>query len=116
MQVLENQRELGLTFITMSRLADGAGCGIEEKRAIIGFAVVVAGGAEAQRKHKNQKRRGEWPPGRLDIGRVKGRQVRTPLVVYADPRRPGRVDSEAAEDECRYRRLHPPGIAAQRRA
>src|SRR5258708_24385964 len=114
--VLQDEGKLRFAPVAVPGLADTAGDGVEEKRAVVGFAVIVAGRAKAQREDENQERGGEWPPRRLDVGGVKRREVRSPLVVRAGPRCPRRVDREAAEHEGGERGRDPPGIATQRRA
>src|SRR5437764_15248845 len=114
MRVLENQREAGLAVVVVPRLAHRASDRVEEKCAVVGFTVVVAGRAEAQREDENQKRGRERPPRGLDIGGVKGREVWSPFVVDAGPRGPRRIDREAAQDERSQRRPDPPGVASQR--
>src|SRR5206468_7563196 len=47
---------------------------------------------------------------------VTGVQTCALPILRPGPCRPGGVDGEAAEHECRKRRRHPPGIAPQRRA
>src|SRR6266403_1323777 len=86
MDILEDKRKSGLAAIVAARgFADGAGGRVQEKRAVVGFAVVVAGGAKAQRANKNEERRREWPPVMqgIDERRIKRREVRAPLVIPA---------------------------------
>src|SRR5438094_5831801 len=112
-QVLKSERKLGLTFVSVSGLADATGDGIEEKRPVVGFAIVVAGGAEGAGENQNQKGGRKRPPRRLDQRRVERREVRSPFVVAVDPRGPCRVNAEAAEDQRRECGRDPPGVAAQ---
>src|SRR5439155_1093350 len=114
--VLEDEGERRLAPIAVPWLAHRTGYGVEEEGPIVGLAVVVARQPEAEREDENQKRRRERPPRRPQQWRIEGREVRAPLVVRPGPCRPGGVDGEAAEHECRKRRRHPPGIAPQRRA
>ena len=58
MDVLKDKGKRRLAAIlAVRRFPDRAGRGIEEKRAVVGFAVVVARSAKAQRAGKNQERR-----------------------------------------------------------
>ena len=98
-QVLKNERKLGLTLVTVAWLADGAGHGIEEEGPVVGLAIVVAGGAKGAGKNQDQECGRERPPRRLEQGRVERREIRSPFVVAVDPGGPGCVDPEAAEDE-----------------
>src|SRR3989475_9491778 len=96
MHVLENEGKPGLAFVAVSRFTDGAGHRVEEERPIVGLAVVVTGRAEAQREDEDQECRREGPPRRLDEWGVERRKIRSPLVVCAGPRRPRRINGEAA--------------------
>src|SRR5437879_12218725 len=116
MDILQNEREPSLPLIAVPRLADAAGDRVEEKRAIVGHPVVVASRPESERENENQKRGRERPPRRPDIGGVKRREVRSPLVVRTGPGCPRRVNRETAEHEGGERGRDPPGIATQRRA
>src|SRR5258708_3287411 len=76
MDILKNEgKSRFAAIIPARRFTDGAGGGIEEKRAVVRFAVVVARSAKAQRASKNQERGREWPPAmlRVDERRVEGR-------------------------------------------
>src|SRR5205823_11072781 len=110
------ERKPGLAVVAVARLSHGTGDRVEEKRAIVGRAVVIAGRAEAEREDQDQEGRREGKPRRIEERRVERRQVRSPLVVLADPGRPRGVDAEAAEHERREQWRHPPGIAPLRRA
>src|SRR5213594_1241008 len=114
--VLENEGESGFTVVTVSRLADAAGDGVEEKRPVVCLAIVVARRAESARENENQKCGGEGPPGGLDQRRVERRQVRAPLVVDVDPGCPRRIDGKTAQYEGRKGRSNPPRIASKGRA
>ncbi len=58
MDVLQDKGKCRLAAIlAVRRFPDRAGRWIEEKRAVVGFAVVVARSAKAQRAGKNQERR-----------------------------------------------------------
>src|SRR5882757_7626581 len=58
MNILQDERERRFAAIVFANggFADGAGRRIEKKGAIVGFAVVVAGGAKAERSAENEKR------------------------------------------------------------
>src|SRR5258705_2856202 len=116
MQVLKNERKLGLTLVPVARLTDGAGGRIEEEGPVVGLAIVVAGDAKGAGKNQDQECGRERPPSRLDQRRVERGEVRPPLIVPADPGGPGGVDAEAAEDQRRERGSDPPRVAAQRGA
>src|SRR5206468_13027563 len=111
LDVLENKLKPRLALVTVARLSHGAGDRVEETRAIVGLAVVIADRAEAEWEDQDEEGRREGKPRRIEERRVERRQVRSPLVVLADPGRPRGVDAEAAEHERRKRRRHPPGIA-----
>src|SRR3989442_69398 len=86
MAILEDKRKSGFAAIVAARgFADGAGGRVQEKRAVVGFAVVVARGPKAQRANKNEESRGEWPPVMqgIDERRIERREVRAPLVILA---------------------------------
>src|SRR5712664_3338702 len=86
MNILEDEGKSRFAAIVAARgFADGA-CGwVQEKRTVVGFAVVVARGAKAQRANKNEERRREWPPVMqgIDERRIKRREVRAPLIILA---------------------------------
>src|SRR5436190_19527390 len=112
--VLDDEREFRFALVAVARLADRARNRIEEKRAVVCFAVVVTGGAEAEREDEDEECGRKRPPSGVDERRIKGRQVGTPLKAAIDPGRPRRVNAEAAEDQCGERGGDPPGVAAQR--
>src|ERR1700676_3053331 len=57
MHILQNKRKGGFAAIfAVGRFANGTRGRIEKKCAVIGFAVVVTGGAKSQRTHQHQKR------------------------------------------------------------
>src|ERR1051325_10999779 len=112
MQVLQNEGKPGLAVVVVAWLADGTGDWVEEERAVVRLAVVVARRPEREREDEDQKRGRQRPPVRLDQRRIKRREVGAPLEVVADPCRPGRVEAEAAEDQGRQPGSNPPGVAA----
>src|SRR2546427_5896760 len=116
-------------------LAERASRTRAEERAVVGLAIVIAGGAERAREHENQEGgrrreergppRGPRPePGVLQRSgsggvrideqerRVERRQVRLVIVVRALERCPGGVHHEAAQAENGEERPHPPAIGA----
>src|SRR5215831_11577613 len=82
MDVLQNQREPGLATVLVAQLAHRTRRRIQEERAVVGLAVVIAGNAEAQGDAQNQQSRRKRPPVvlRIDQWGIKGREIRTPLV------------------------------------
>src|SRR6266436_8168360 len=116
MDILEDKRKCCFAAIVAARgFADGAGGRVQEKRAVVGFAVVVARGAKAQRANKNEQRRREWPPVMqgIDERRIKRREVRAPLVILAFKGAQCGINAETAEHNDDGENLDPPGIAAQ---
>src|SRR6266481_1125887 len=68
MDILEDERKRGFpAIIAAGRLANGTSGRIEEKRAVVRFAVIVAGRAKAERSSENQQCRREWPPVMLRV-------------------------------------------------
>lgn len=59
MNILKNERKTSFAFVVLAevRFTDSTGRRIEEEGAVVGFAVVVASGTEAERSAKNQQRR-----------------------------------------------------------
>src|SRR5260370_32972379 len=102
-------------IIPARRFTNGAGRGIEEKRAVVGFAVVVARSAKAQRASKNQERRGEWPPVmlRVDERRIERRQIRSPGIVGIFEGAKRGIDAKATEHNNNGENLDPPRVSAQ---
>src|SRR5437588_11482464 len=67
MEILQNERKARLPTVTMRmRLADRASRWIEKERAVISFAIVIAGGAKPERRPQNQDSRRQRPPLWLD--------------------------------------------------
>src|SRR2546422_907024 len=97
------------------RFTDGAGGRVEEKRAVVGFAVVVARSAKAQRANENQQCWRERPPAmlRVDERRIKGREIRSPGIVGIFEGAERGVSAKTAEHNNHREDLHPPGVAAQ---
>src|SRR6476619_3335491 len=55
MKILQDERKAGLAaIIAMRRLTHGAARRIQKECAVIGFAIVVTGHAEAQRERQDQ--------------------------------------------------------------
>jgi hypothetical protein len=117
--VLQDEGERRLPAIAAPRrFPDGARGRIEEERAVISLAVVVARRAEPEGAHEDQKRRRKRPPAMfgIDQRRVERREIGPPLVVAAFERADRRVDGERSENEHDRRDLDPPGIAPERRS
>ena len=123
--VVEDQRQPGLTGVGLVRLGDGARRRAQPERAVVGLAVVVAGHPEAQREDQDdQRRRQRQPAERLaevrgavdavaEARRVERREVRLGEVVRAHERPPGRVDDERREHHEGGQRVEPPPVGPQ---
>src|SRR5262249_48703124 len=99
-QVLQDQRERGFPPVTgAAELGHGARRWIEEIRAVVSLAIVVASSAEEDRGQKNQEGGGEGEPIHLDERRVERRQVAAYLVVVPLIRRPVRVADQHRKQE-----------------
>src|SRR6266404_6309312 len=100
MQVLQDEGKLCLAAVGAPfALADGAGRRIEEERAIVCLAIVVAGGAKAERTAQDEQGRGKRPVAVMDVDerRIKRREVRSPLKIGALERPQRGVEAEAAQ-------------------
>src|SRR5207244_3028735 len=63
MHVLQDEgKSCFAAIIASSRFTDGAGGGVEEKRAVIGFTVRAAGGPKAKKAKEDQKGWGQRAP------------------------------------------------------
>src|SRR5205823_4658320 len=52
--ILQNERKGGFTFVVaFAAFINSAGRWIEKKSAVVGFAIVVAGGSKSQRSRQN---------------------------------------------------------------
>src|SRR5271168_2505845 len=113
MQVLQDKRKFRFARIGALALANAAGGRIEEKGAVISLAVVVAGGAKAQRSGENQKSGRKRPPMMewVNQRRIEGGKVRSPLVETALECAECRVNSKPAENNDDGKYLQPPGVA-----
>ena len=117
MQVLEDERELELAAVALALdLAHRAGGRIAEERPVVGLAVVVAGGAEAERRPQDQDGGRDRPPRGLEERRVEGREIVSELVVIALEGGPGGIETEQPEPDRLGQRLGPPGVLALGRA
>ena len=127
-QVLDEQRPLGLAAVFVARLADGAGGRVGPERLVVGAAVVVAGHPEREREDQDQHRRRvaderdrPGPPPRAEdrvrriaeqLRRIQRREVVAVVVVLALQQRPRHVDDEGREHDEGGERHRPPQIAA----
>src|SRR5262245_31707804 len=102
----------------MAALANGAGRRVQEERAVVGLAIVVAGDAESERTRQDQQGGRECPPAVawIDERRIERREVGPPLVVSTLERPEGGIDSEEAEHENDRDELEPPGVPPLRGA
>src|ERR1051326_992553 len=115
MNILQDEREAGFAAIVAVRaLTHGAGRRIEEESAIVSFAIVVAGHAEAKRENQNQQRRRPVPPAKVEQRRVKRREVRIGPEKFSFEGAERGVDAKAAEQDDDGNCLGPPSVAAQR--
>src|SRR5258708_5906160 len=89
--ILENERKPGLALVAVPRLADAAGHGVKEEGAVVGFAVVVAGGAESARGNEDQKGGRQRPPRRLDPRPAERPEIQSPFLRPLDPGPPRRA-------------------------
>ncbi len=125
--VLQDERETRLAGVPTVGLGHGAGGRRQPERPVVRLAVVVAGGAEAEREDQDDERGGELEPGeRLtevrrpgdavvrEAGRVERRDVRGGVVVRAGERPPRRVDHECREHHERRERREPPAVLPER--
>src|ERR1700730_1992129 len=80
--VLQNERKFRLALVVPLSFAYRASRRVQEKRAIVGLAVVIAGSAKGQRSAENQQRRRKFPPTMMLINqrRIKWREIRSPLI------------------------------------
>src|SRR6476646_6658902 len=118
MSVLQDERETGFAaIVAICRLTHRARRRVQEERAVKSFAIVVAGGAEAQRKSQNQhgRRKPQRQPVvvRVDQGRVKGREVRTPVVKFSLEGAERSINTEPSHHDDNRKIFQPPGIAPQ---
>src|SRR5260370_11817828 len=82
MYILQNKRKPGLALVIPLPLTHRATWRIEEKRTIVGFAAVVAGGAKTQRPAQNQQRRRKFPPTMMLIHHrgIQRREIPSPFI------------------------------------
>src|SRR5882724_11711757 len=97
MNILQDERERRFAAIVFANggFANGAGGRIEKKGAVVGFAVVVAGGAKAERSTENKDCGREPPPTEGKQRRIKWGEIRSPLVELAFEGAERGVDAEA---------------------
>ena len=100
MNVLQDKRERRFAAIVFANggFANGAGRRIEKEGAVVGFAVVVACGAKAERGAENEDGGRELPPTEGKKRRIKRGEIRSPFVELAFEGAESGVDSEAAEE------------------
>ena len=112
MDVLQDEGKTSFAAIIFaeSGLSYGAGGRVEKKGAVVGFAVVIAGGAKAERCAEDENRRGKLPPTEGKQGRIKRRKVRPPFEESAFKGAGGGVEAETAEKNNYGKKLEPPGV------
>jgi hypothetical protein len=116
MDILQDERKFGFAAVfAAGGFIDGTSRGIEKECTVVGFAVVVAGGAEAEWEDEDKKRGGELPPLVVGVDErgIEGREVRSPFVVLALEGAQGGVDAETAEEDPYGNEFGPPGVAAE---
>ena len=102
MEILENEGKLGFsTVFAAAAFADGTPGRIEEKGAVVRFAIVVASGAKAERTAKNEQGGRELPPMMIGIDqwRIERGDIWTPFEELAFQRAKSGVKAEAAENK-----------------
>jgi len=116
MNVLQDEGKRSFAAIVFAdrRFADGAGRWVEKEGAIVGFAVVVAGGSEAERSAEDEDCGRKLPPTEREQGRIKRREIRSPLVELAFEGAERGVNSKAAEEDRDGKEFEPPSVAALR--
>src|SRR6267143_929328 len=112
----KNDRKSGFAAVVAARkFTDGAGRGIPEKRAVLGFAVVIARCSKAEGARKDQKRRRKSPPvvPRIDERRIERREIRAPGIELIFKRAESGVNPETTKGYEDGEDLNPPSVAAQ---
>src|ERR1035437_8705378 len=120
-QVIQHKRQLALTSVPspaaggrqgrqLRGLALGATGRVVEERAVVGLAVVVAGGPEPQRDEEDEEGWGDRSAADRHLRRVERRQVLVELVAVEEHDGPQAVDPEEAEPEDHVGRVHPPQL------
>src|SRR4029077_8116339 len=99
MQVLKNERKLGLPAVRSFWFPNGARRWIEKKCPVVRFPVVIAGSAEAERPAQDQNRRRPLPPAMIRINQrgIKWRQIGSPFIEFPFKRPQRRVKSESPQ-------------------
>src|SRR5260221_1989954 len=114
MNVLQDKWKRSFATIVFANggFANGAGRRIEKKGAVVGFAVVVAGGAKAERRAENEDGGRELPPTEGKKRRIKRGEIGSPLVELAFEGAEGGVNAEATEEDGDGKWFEPPRVAA----
>jgi hypothetical protein len=108
----EGKRSFATIVFADRRLADGAGRWIEKEGAIVGFAIVIAGGAKTERRAEDEEGGRKLPPTEREKRRIKRREIRSPFEEPAFEGAGGGVKTEAAEENDDWKKFEPPGVAA----
>ena len=125
--VVADERHLGLTAVALVGLGDGAGRRREPEGPVVGLPVVVTGEPEAQREDQDEDRRGEEGVAREEADvrrtllgarvrqawRVERRDVRVLEVVLVGEGPDCRVDDERHQHEHGDERLQPPPVRSE---
>src|SRR4029077_3605440 len=116
-KILEDKRKSRFALVAaFGRFTDGASGRIEKKRAIVGFAVVVAGCAKTKRSSQDEQRGRELPPMMMGIDkrRIKRRKIRPPIEIRVLESAQRGVNAKAAEQNNYRQEFDPPSVATQR--
>src|SRR5579872_2253597 len=114
--ILQNERKLRFALVfAFGRLAHGASRWIEEKRAVISLAVVVAGGAKTERAGEDEQRGRKSPPVmlRIDERRIERRKVWPPLEIRALESTQRGINTKTTKQNNYRHEFDPPSVAAQ---
>src|ERR1700756_655144 len=99
MDILENERKSRFALVVPIPFAYRTSRRVQEKRAIVGFAVVIAGSPEAQWPAQYQQCWRKLPPMMMLINqrRIEWREVRSPLVELSLERPQCRINPEPSQ-------------------
>src|SRR5580658_1075242 len=114
--ILQDERKFRFAPIfAIGRFTDGARRRIEKKRAVVSFAVVIAGSAKPERARENEQRRRKFPPmmQRIDERRIKWGEIRPPFIKLAFKGAQRGVEPKATEKKDHGKDFDPPSVAAQ---
>ena len=109
MQILE-QKQKPFTTVILRSSSHHAGRWCQKERPVVGLSVIESGEPKSGWSPEDQKCRRKRPPVVFKQRCLKGREIRTPLIVFILKCCPCRIDNVSKQPNRRKKSTNPPDI------